>query len=268
MKLLLLLALCSFHLMAQDPTKLPNGESRTQVMEPETTQLAEEGYAKPIEELTAVEETSEKPVTEKLEEATSEVKKEMNGTSFNRQNSLGTLLVGIEPISTWVPLKFTASYTHIFNEKWSLEGEYGRGKFGAGALGFDVASIKENRFSLLGRRYIGNSFHWILGLYKDDLTVKLGSDILDSMSNTSIDEVSVDVLGGTLGIGNRWQWSNGFTLGMDWVRINIPVTRSTDEGSLKYISDNSDYDAVNEGLDRVASIPTFVLFGLYLGYTF
>lgn len=208
-------------------------------------------------------------IIEKIEDKAVEVQQNISETSSYRANSTGTALVGFEPFSSWLPLKLTASYTQIFNKKWSLEAEFARGKFGAGLLGFDLASVTEYRYSILARRYIGNSFHWIFGVYKDDLKARLGNDITDSMNNTRIDDLKVSVLGGTVGVGNRWQWQKGFTVGIDWFRMNMPLLdRETDDGVLKYIDNENDYDLVKRGMDRVAKIPTFVLMGIYLGYTF
>lgn len=209
------------------------------------------------------------PVVEKVEETKVKIEKQVSGTSFFREHSHGTALVGYELLSTWIPSKFTFSYTHIFNKTWSVEAEFARGHFGAGLFGFDIASVTEYRYSILARRYTGNSFHWIFGLYKDDFRAKLGSDVLDDMSDTSLDDMNVKVVGATVGFGNRWQWSNGFTLGLDWVRMNMPLfDRKIDDGVLKNIDDGSDHDSVKKGLNRVASVPTFTLLGIYLGYTF
>lgn len=210
--------------------------------------------------------TEIKTETETLPE---KIELEVRNSSFFRDHSKGTAMVGLELFTSWVPFKLTAGYTYIFNKKWSLEAEIARGKFGAGLYGFNLASVTEFRYSLLARRYTGNSFHWIFGLYKDDFRARLGSDYLEDMSNTSIDDLKVDILGATIGFGNRWQWKSGLTIGMDWVRINIPIfDRKIDDGVLRNIDDGSDNNRVKRVINRVASVPSFTLFGLYLGYTF
>jgi len=187
----------------------------------------------------------------------------------NRTNTNHTFLVGTEILSTWLPIKFTGSYTYIFNSIWSFEAEAARGKFGAQVLIFDVASVTEYRYSLLTRRYVGNSFNWIFGLYKDDFRAKIGSDFLDDMSDTSIDDLGVDVYGIVLGFGNRWQWRNGFTLSADWFRINAPVLgHKIKDGILENIEDENDRDQVKSGIKKVTNLPTVVILGLYLGYSF
>jgi hypothetical protein len=197
------------------------------------------------------------------------IEAQVKNTAFYRSQSKGTVMVGLELFTSWVPFKLTAGYTYIFNKDWSLEAEFARGHFGAGLYGFNLASVNEYRYSLLARRYLGNSFHWIFGLYKDDFRASFGSDYLDDMSDTSIDDLKVEILGATLGVGNRWQWKNGLTMGMDWVRTNIPIfDRKVDDGVLKNLEDVSDHDRVKKVINRVVSVPSFTLFGLYLGYTF
>ena len=197
------------------------------------------------------------------------LKAEVRNTAVFREKSHGSAMLGLELFTSWVPFKLTAGYTYIFNKKWSLEAEFARGNFGAGLYGFNLASVSEYRYSLLARRYTGNSFHWIFGLYKDDFRARIGSDYLEDMSDTSIDDLKVEILGATLGFGNRWQWKSGLTMGMDWVRSNIPIfERKVDDGVLKNIDDGSDHDRVKKVINRVVSVPSFTLFGIYLGYTF
>lgn len=206
---------------------------------------------------------------EKIKEDVQEIKQSAKKSSDRREERHHTALVGLEFFSTWVPTKVTASYTYNFNRKWSLEAEYARGYMGTGIIGVDLASISENRYSFQARRFLGNSFHTIFGLYKDDVKAKLGSEFLDDMTDTSIDSLSVQVVGATLGLGNRWQWGSGFTLGIDWIRMSLPlIDKNIDDDVLKNIPSESDRDKIKSGIDKVTDVPTFVLFGFYLGYSF
>ena len=214
-------------------------------------------------------ESTTSPVLEKVEGVANKIKLEARGTAFNRENSNQTVMVGYEFLSSWLPFKLTAGYTYIFNKEWSLEAEFARGKFGAGFFGVDLASVAEYRYSLIARRYSGNSFNFIFGVYKDDFWAKLGSSYLDDMSDTSIDDFGVKVLGLALGVGNRWQWENGFSLGIDWFRMNAPIfARKAEDAILDNIEDDSDRDMIKSGINKVSKVPTFVLLGLYVGYSF
>lgn len=207
--------------------------------------------------------------TEPVKEEIKELKKEVSHSADLRELHHHTGMLGYEFISSWLPFKFVGSYTYNLNRKWSFELEMARGRFGTGLIGVDLASVTEYRYSLLARRFTGNSFHFLFGFYKDDFRATLGSDILDDMSDTSVKDLRVEVMGATVGIGNRWQWQSGFTLDIDWFRMNMPVFgQDVDDEALKNVVDDNDYEMIQDGLHKVAHVPTFVLCGIYLGYSF
>lgn len=190
-------------------------------------------------------------------------------SSDYRERSSGTLMAGYQVLATWIPFKWNLSYSYLFDRKWSVELEWSRGSYGIGAFGFDAARITENRYTLMVRRYVGNSFHFILGGFKNDFHGELGDRILKDMTDTSIDDFRVQGMGFTFGLGNRWQWNNGFTLGIDWFRLNVPLfEKKVDNEVLKNINDNNDLRIVKDAIQKVKNIPTFVLLGLNLGYSF
>lgn len=187
----------------------------------------------------------------------------------NRERSLGTVMVGYQPITSWLPSKKTLSYNHIFNEKWTVEGEFSFATINAPYIGVDLGKIKERRYTLQARRYVGNSFHFTFGAVYSTFSARLGSDILDSFGNEINSEFSAENIGATGGIGNRWQWQNGFTLGIDWIRLNIPLYESRVEDKvLESVGGSSDREDIKDVIRTFNRIPTFVLFGINLGYTF
>lgn len=190
-------------------------------------------------------------------------------TSENRTNSFGSVMVGYQPFATWVPSKKTISYTQIVNQSWSAELEYSWASISVPGY-IDLGGISEKRYSLMAKRYFGNSFHLDFGAFYNDLEAKLGNDILQNYlgQNTST-QIGVEGVGALIGIGNRWQWVNGLTLGVDWIRVNVPVaTTDTDEDALSYIGSSSDRSNIKDYINKFNHIPTFVLLGLNLGYTF
>lgn len=197
------------------------------------------------------------------------VNKKMNETQFHRSLATGTAMFHYQPISTWMPSKKALSYTHIFSKEWSAEFEYAWASISFPVFGIDIGEISEKRYSLQARKYVGNSFHFIFGGYKNEFRARIGNDILDRMTDKSIDVFSVQNIGATLGIGNRWQLKNGFTWGVDWFRMNIPLfEKKTDDKILTNTSDEGDRDDIKKITRRFESFPTFVLLGLNIGYTF
>jgi hypothetical protein len=187
----------------------------------------------------------------------------------NRSNSTSTLMLGNQIITTWIPSKYTGSYTYIFNDKWSLEGEYSWASFSTKFVGIELGEISEGRSTLQARYYVSNSFHFSFGGVYSRFSAKLGNDYLDNLGNKISAGLSAENLGVTLGMGNRWQWSNGITLGVDWIRINYPlVTTKIDDNSLNDVADSADRNDLKDSLKTFNRIPTFVLFGLNVGYSF
>jgi hypothetical protein len=201
--------------------------------------------------------------------ATAEGQKEPTSTQYYRSQSKGSLLIGYEPFTTWIPSKKTLSYTHIFNKKYSLEFEYGWSQIGYPIYSIDLGSLSEKRFSLVVRHYLGNSFHFLYGIYRNDFYARLGGNVLNHLANRNFDSFRVNGIGASGGIGNRWQYKNGITLGIDWFRMNLPlVDKHVDGEVLNYISDESTKNNVNKVIQALKNVPTFVLLGFNIGYTF
>jgi hypothetical protein len=178
-------------------------------------------------------------------------------------------MVGYELLASWIPSKKTISYTHIFNNKWSLEGEYSWSDLSTGFGLIDFGEVKEKRYTLQARRYVSNSFHFSFGGVVSEFEAGLGNDVLDRFGQNISSDFSARNLGVTGGIGNRWQWNNGFTFGVDWARVNIPVAElSVDDNVLKSLGEGNDKSDVKKVIRTFNRIPTFVLLGLNLGYTF
>jgi hypothetical protein len=274
MKFLIVFCFFSFQLMAQvettTPLPVPPAPGTGPIESPTTTPTETETdpYATVPDASSTTAPVSDElgPQAKKVEEIQT-LPPEMTGSSLHRQNSLGSVMLGYQVLTSWVPFKWTASYTQIFNRSWSAELEYSRGNFGVGLFGFDAARIREHRYSLLGRRYFGNSFNILFGAFKNDFHASLGSGLLNN--NEWIDDFRVQGMGLTIGIGNRWQWHNGFTMGVDWFRLNIPlIDKKVENDVLNNIEDNSDLRSVRDNINRVRNLPNFVLLGVNLGYTF
>jgi hypothetical protein len=176
-----------------------------------------------------------------------------------------TVTVGFQYLSTWIPSKKTLGYTRTLNPKWSLEGEYSWSSLSTGIVGVDLGSITEKRFSLLGRRYWGKSFHWVIGPYFNSVKASLGGDVKTPVSG----HVEVEQIGLALGFANRWNFDNGFTIGADWLRVNIPLRETKyDDKILQQVADKSSREDVKTVLSAINRVPTLILLGIHLGYFF
>jgi hypothetical protein len=174
-------------------------------------------------------------------------------------------MLGLQPFATWILGKWTASYTQILSHYWSIEGEYSRSSLSAPIFHIDIGEIKEERAALQARYYPGNSFNISFGTVYQHARAELGGDI-PATSGPNFFEMSNAAF--TLGFGNRWQWGNGFTLGVDWFRWNQPLfARWENDSVLKNVSGSNARD-IRRIMNNFNSLPTFVLLGLSIGYTF
>lgn len=190
-----------------------------------------------------------------------------NTTEDHRQNSRHSLMVGYQLFSTWLPGKKAVNYTYIHSSKWSWDAEYAFQNYDSPIVGVDLGETDEKRYSLMGRRYVGNSFHFIMGPVYQDFSARVSGKVAGS--GVSVASFGAENLGATLGLGNRWQWRNGITVGIDWLRVNVPLfTTKTENEILKDLNNKSDSEDVKKVIRTFNRIPTFVVFGLNVGYTF
>jgi hypothetical protein len=186
----------------------------------------------------------------------------------NREIKHGTIALGYQPLTLWIPGKLALSYTHLFNKKWATEFEYATASKSASIGGEDIGKLSEKRMVLQARYFTGNSFNLMFGVFSNDLKAELSGSIISSIT-TADDLLRVETQGITFGIGNRWQFDNGLSFGVDWFRINYASFKNkvTDKVS-EHLTDQDDKDDLEDTIDKLKNIPTLVLFGLSLGYSF
>jgi hypothetical protein len=175
---------------------------------------------------------------------------------------------GFQFLNTWVPSKITGSYTQILNRDFSLELEYATSKKDIKVAGFDAGTLKEERYTFLVKYYIGASFHIGLGPYISELSLELDENVTDAAGNRINDKAELSLVGVTFSIGNRWQFENGITFGVDWLRMNQPT--GTYKVSERIFDDvDEEYEDDVKRTDRLfRNTPTFTLFGVNVGYSF
>jgi hypothetical protein len=193
---------------------------------------------------------------------------EKQSSATNRDESFGTLMGGFQFVNTWVPGKVTGSYTQILNRRFSLELEYAISKRDVDIVGFDIGELEEDRYTFFLKYYIGNSFNLSLGPYISQLSLTLDDKITNAAGGRINEKAEISLIGVSLNIGNRWQFNNGITFGIDWMRINQPTgTYKVSERIFDDV-DDEDRDQVTRTGRFFKSFPAFTFFGVNLGYTF
>lgn len=207
---------------------------------------------------------AEEPTAAKAEESRSPTSAE------NRDGSNVTLSYSVFSTGLILPKRGPA-LSYISSRHWTFELEYLRGDVGLGYKGVSFASFEEELLLGQVRYYGGNLFNFIFGFGERKYTLDLGSDEVESLApdapNAKLLEVRNQVI--DFGIGNRWQWEKGFTLGVDWLALIIPVGKGTVDAPLVEYVEDDDYRENTKTVLRVLRyIPTFTAFKAHLGWTF
>lgn len=188
-------------------------------------------------------------------------------TEGYREDSFGTVMVGYQYANNWVPRKGVASYTQILNRQWSIEGEYATSQKDITLVGINLGMMKEDRYSLLAKYYIGNSFHVSFGGYMSEINIKDNGNLTDANGNPVKRKFELENYGIAAAFGSRWQNSWGLTWGVDWFRVNVPVK----DGKIVRRSGDLNGDGhqdVNRSFRLLRTFPTFTFVGVSIGYTF
>ncbi len=175
--------------------------------------------------------------------------------------------------ATWIPAKLGISYTYSPDATESWEISFNRGKISTPFFIPDLGSISDSHISLLYRSYSNrNSFSIIYGLNYYEFDAHLSRKYLSSISSgdpSDFNVLNVQSIGATVGLGNRWQFENGLSLGVDWFHLNVPLNVfKTKAAYLSSDADQADKNEIENVLDILKRVPTFDFLKLQIGYTF
>lgn len=210
---------------------------------------------------------------QKSKEKIAETKKVVFGTRTsldNRKESFLSLLWNPYSFLSVVLPKWGLQIGYVFNEQWSLEPEYQSGSFGWGLAKFDVGKISEKNYLVPARMYIGNSFNFKFGPGYHTLNIDIGDKLLSKLTrqdlHLEIVDISAYVL--NLGLGNRFQFDNGITVGADWFDISVPLVTQLNEKASPYFSDANERDKFLKTINLLRNFPSMTIAKIQVGYTF
>ena len=192
-----------------------------------------------------------------------------NDSATNRDNNVLGFDVGYSPMSLPLPgTKFASVFFNI-NSDWQFGFEYANTTLGLTAFSFEFGEVNEYSRGLKLRYFTGNSFNWIMGYGRRDTLFKLPGDLFDLVTHeysnvatrTRTDYVQV-------GMGNQWQWDNGFGLAIDWITINVPIDGKVTTSADRYTDNEDDAKEVRRLEDIVAWYPQFWVVAVKIGYSF
>lgn len=124
--------------------------------------------------------------------------------------------------------------------------------------------------SAFGRYFFGNSFSMFGGLGYRTANIDFAAESISSGESIAVklDVTSIII---PIGLGNHWAWNNGFTVGVDWAIMMVPVsgtsTASTTGSTVIAGLDDLNNDVAELG-KTLANASTLTLCLLQLGFAF
>lgn len=151
--------------------------------------------------------------------------------------------------------------------------EYSHGSFSPFFVK-DLGSFSETRWSLT-RRYSGEGgagFQFFYGGFYQTFKLAVGGALLNRLTSGAYphaDLVSIEGLGGVVGIGYRWLIDGRFVIAIDGIAWSQPlITTAKDNEFLRVATNPNDRDDI-ENLARVVEyFPRFAAAKLTFGYAF
>ncbi|MEQ1879291.1 MAG: hypothetical protein ABL958_21830, partial [Bdellovibrionia bacterium] len=116
-------------------------------------------------------------------------------------------------------------------------------------------------------------FYLLTGLGYQSTSVTLGDETLAKYSNGNLPSeykvLSIDAIVASFGLGNRWTWENGVTVGIDWAVVHVPVARTRVQAEFLDIAEKSEEGKkVATAFGYLSRVPTVALLNLGLGFNF
>jgi hypothetical protein len=188
-------------------------------------------------------------------------------TEGYRKNSTGSLMLGYQFLNTWVVGKKSVSYTHNIGKSWGVELEYATSKRDVDIVGIDLGELKEDRYTLFAKYFVGNSFHVSIGPYMYDIEMETDDKLQDTLGNRIDDKWELEGYGLAFAFGNRWQTNWGLTYGIDWVRMNMPLVDGKIQRRITDLNAD-DKEDVKRSYAIFRRVPAFTFLAVNIGYTF
>jgi len=197
----------------------------------------------------------------------------LRASKENREVRKHSVLGTYSLIDTWIPSKIGASYVFHPTSSGGWEVEYLRGSLSIPFFIEDLGQITDQRISIFYRSYSQrNSFSFHYGINYSSLKATLGNSYLTTISAGSVSKyelLTIQTLGFNWGLGNRWQFKNRVTIGLDWFSIYIPIKiLESNADFLQASASEAKKNEIRDALDVIEKVPTFALLKLQLGISF
>ncbi|MCX6118594.1 MAG: hypothetical protein NT027_13710 [Proteobacteria bacterium] len=134
---------------------------------------------------------------------------------------------------------------------------------------YATATLTGYLFDIDARYFVGNSFNILGGLGFRSANIKYS---IEDRATTSVSgNITISSIVLPISIGNSWTWSNGFSIGCDWLGVQVPLSGSTKSSLSGTLSADTakklNEDLVNTG-DKLAKTTSLTLLLTHLAWAF
>jgi hypothetical protein len=170
---------------------------------------------------------------------------------------------------TWLPFKLGLLLSYGEKKGRLYELGYQKSSYGFKISGIELGNISDTKVYLSTRSHTWNgSFNFQYGFYYNAFDMNLGRTYLDSVGG-NYDVIKIHTLGAMWSVGNRLDWSNGISFGIDWFRIFYPFkVIQSDSDYLDDTNNSENKEDIEEIIDTISNFPTFTFFNFEIGYRF
>lgn len=187
-----------------------------------------------------------------------------------RSDSILGVTVFISPVSLPFPLSKGATLYYVANANWLMEMEYMQSTIAVGAFGYDFGEVKEKYYTFQTRYFPNtNSFNLVFGAGYRNLSVNLARDLFELYTQDysfTVSETETKYI--KLGLANQWQWNRGFTLTVDWLDVNIPVSGKVKTSATRFAKDEDARHTIEDAETVLSWYPSGVMFKTSIGFAF
>jgi hypothetical protein len=210
---------------------------------------------------------------DKIEAAADEVKASAGASRSVRRGSAFHIALNYSLLDLVVPSKKGATLAYVEDADTSYELEYLQGDIKVPFVVKDLGAFTETRISLVRRSYFEtNSFNLVYGMSYIDSQLDIGSEDLSAWTGGAypyLNLVEVRTLGFNVGLGNRWSFDSGFTIGADWFGWAQPIAVIKRDVPIKqYISNDKAKENLDDTVGLLAFLPRFYAAKLHIGWMF
>lgn len=211
------------------------------------------------------EEDSEKKVDDVKEDEALE--SEMASAINDVQDSWG-VYGSFAYLDSWLPGKIGMSISYGDDDRF-YELAIQQASYSFDFLIDDLGGVTDRRIHFTIRSHPWeNSTNFQYGLFYNTLNISLGNSYT-AVATEEFDDIEINTLGVMWGVGNRWNWDSGLSMGFDWLKVFMPLmSLNKDTGFLDNATSGDSKDEVKRLVDVVGKIPTFTLAHFEIGYRF